>query len=192
MKILNKKILTSPSDLNNFVSCKYLIKNEIKFLNKKIHRNEEGIDQKLWKEFGIKHEKKHFELLKKYYKKNVSIKQDLSEEERYKKTLEVIKKGYDLIYHAYLIDGDFRGEVDFLIRVNKASDLGDFSYEVYDTKISRKPRPRHIYQITAYSYMLSKVQGILPEKMYLIDGADITHQYKTKEFIDYFLFTKKI
>ena len=191
MKILNNKILTSPSDLNNFVSCKYLIKNEIKFLNKKIQRNEQSIDQKLWKEFGIKHEKKHFELLKKYYKKNVSIKQDLSEEERYKKTLEVIKKGYDLIYHAYLIDGDFRGEVDFLIRVNKASDLGDFSYEVYDTKISRKPRPRHIYQITAYSYMLGKVQGILPEKMYLIDGADITHQYKTKEFIDYFLFTKK-
>ena len=88
MKILNKKILTSPSDLNNFVSCKYLIKNEIKFLNKKIQRNEQSIDQKLWKEFGIKHEKKHFELLKKYYKKNVSIKQDLSEEERYKKTLE--------------------------------------------------------------------------------------------------------
>ena len=91
MKILNNKILTSPSDLNNFVSCKYLIKNEIKFLNKKIQRNEQSIDQKLWKEFGIKHEKKHFELLKKYYKKNVSIKQDLSEEERYKKTFEVIK-----------------------------------------------------------------------------------------------------
>ena len=36
MKIKNKKFLTSPSDLNNFVICKYLIKNEIKFLNKKM------------------------------------------------------------------------------------------------------------------------------------------------------------
>tara|TARA_Y100001958_G_C21159911_1_gene494050 strand:+ start:277 stop:537 length:261 start_codon:yes stop_codon:yes gene_type:complete len=69
MKIKNKKFLTSPSDLNNFVSCKYLIQNEIKFLYKEIKRNEESIDQKLWKEFGIKHEKKHFDLLKKYYKK---------------------------------------------------------------------------------------------------------------------------
>ena len=191
MKIKNKKFLTSPSDLNNFVSCKYLIKNEIKFLNKEIRRNEESIDQKLWKEFGIKHEKKHFDLLKKYYKKNISIKQDLTEEERYKKTIEAVKKGYDLIYHAYLMDGDFRGEADFLIKVNTASELGDFSYEVYDTKITRKPKPRHIYQITAYSHMLSTIQGILPERMYLIDGDDITHQYKIKEFIDFYHYTKK-
>ena len=191
MKIKNKKFLTSPSDLNNFVSCKYLIQNDIKYLHKEIRRNEESIDQKLWKEFGLKHEKKHFDLLKKYYKKNISIKQDLTEEERNKKTIEAIKKGYDLIYHAYLIDGDFRGEADFLIKVNTSSDLGDFSYEVYDTKVSRKPKPRHIYQITAYSSMLSKIQGILPLKMYLIDGADITHQYKPKEFIDFYSFTKK-
>jgi len=65
MKIEKEQILISPSDLNNFVSCKYLIKNEIKFLSKEIRRNEESIDQKLWKEFGIKHEKKHFDLLKK-------------------------------------------------------------------------------------------------------------------------------
>ena len=105
--------------------------------------------------------------------------------------LEAINKGYDLIYHAYLIEGDFRGEADFLIKVDTASDLGNFSYEVYDTKITRKPKPRHIYQITAYSHMLSTIQGILPERMYLIDGADITHQYKIKEFIDFYHYTKK-
>ena len=65
MKIKNKKFLISPSDLNNFVSCKYLIQNEIKYLYKEIKRNEESIDQKLRKEFGIKHEEKHFDLLKK-------------------------------------------------------------------------------------------------------------------------------
>ena len=57
MKIIKNNFLISPSDLNNFVSCKYLIKNEIKFLKKEISRNEETIDQKLWKEFGIKHAK---------------------------------------------------------------------------------------------------------------------------------------
>ena len=49
MKIKNKKFLTSTSDLNNFVSCKYLIQNEIKFLYKEIERNEESIDQNLGK-----------------------------------------------------------------------------------------------------------------------------------------------
>ena len=190
MKILNNKIFTSPSDLNNFVSCKYLIKNEIKFLNKEIQRNQESIDKKLWKEFGLRHENKHFKFLKEEYKNVISIKQDLKEEERFKQTLEAIKEGFDLIYHAYFIDDNFRGEADFLIKTDTKSNLGNFSYEVYDTKVSRKPRPRHIYQITAYSSMLSKIQGALPERMYLIDGSDIIHKYKTKEFLDFYLFTK--
>ena len=38
--------------------------------------------------------------------------------------------------------------------------------------------------------MLSKIQGALPERMYLIDGSDIIHKYKTKEFLDFYLFTK--
>ena len=190
MKILDKKILSSPSDLNNFVSCKYLIQNEIKFLNKEIQRNDQSIDQKLWKEFGLKHENKHFRLFKEKYKKIISIKQDLKEDERFKLTLDAINKGYDLIYHAYFIDENFRGEADFLIRTDTKSKIGNFSYEVYDTKVSRKPRPRHIYQITAYSSMLSKIQGILPERMHLIDGSDIVHKYKTKEFLDFYLFTK--
>ena len=162
MKILNNKIFTSPSDLNNFVSCKYLIKNEIKFLNKEIQRNQESIDKKLWKEFGLRHENKHFKLLKEEYKNVISIKQDLKEEERFKQTVKAIKEGFDLIYHAYFIDDNFRGEADFLIKTDTKSNLGNFSYEVYDTKVSRKPRPRHIYQITAYSSMLSKIQGTLP------------------------------
>ncbi len=53
MKIKKDKFLTSPSDLNNFVSCKYLIQNEIKFLKNEIRRNEDSIDQELWKEFGL-------------------------------------------------------------------------------------------------------------------------------------------
>ena len=184
------KFYTSPSDLNNFVNCKYLIQNEINFLNNKVKKNEETIDQKLWKEFGLKHEKKHYKLLKVKSKKSISISQDLDEKERNKKTLEAIKSGYDLIYHAYLIDDNFRGESDFLIKTKTPSDLGDFSYEVYDTKITRKPKPRHIYQITAYSFMVSKIQGIVPKNMYLIDGSDIHHKYKTKEFLDFYLFTK--
>ena len=40
MRIIKNKFYTSPSDLNNFVSCKYLIKNEIKFLNKEMITDE--------------------------------------------------------------------------------------------------------------------------------------------------------
>ena len=36
MKIIKDNFLISPSDLNNFVACKFTIKNEIKFHKKEI------------------------------------------------------------------------------------------------------------------------------------------------------------
>ena len=63
MRIIKNKTLYSPTDLNNFVACKYTIKNGIKFHNKEIKKNDEKIDTKLWREMGVKHEEKHTLLL---------------------------------------------------------------------------------------------------------------------------------
>ena len=73
MKIEKNKFLISPSDLNNFVSCKFTIKNEIKFHNKEITKSAPSVNDKLWKEMGIEHEKNHFNKLKNQFKKNISI-----------------------------------------------------------------------------------------------------------------------
>ena len=48
MKFKDKSILISPSDLNNFVICKYLIINEIKYLKKLIKK----MKRQLIKNFG--------------------------------------------------------------------------------------------------------------------------------------------
>ncbi|MDA8933306.1 TM0106 family RecB-like putative nuclease [Candidatus Pelagibacter ubique] len=191
MKIKKGKFFISPSDLNNFVACKYTALNEIKFHNKEIKKNEDKANDKLWKDMGIEHEKKHFKILKDKYKKSISIKSDLDENDRFNETVRAIQKGYDLIYHAYLIDENFRGEADFLIKCNTPSELGDYSYEVYDTKITRNLKPRHVTQITAYSDMLGKIQKLIPEKMYLIDGSDELHSFKTIEYIELFNHGKK-
>ena len=191
MKINKGKFFISPSDLNNFVACKFTIKNEIKFHNKEISKIADRVNDKLWKEMGIEHEKKHFKLLKDKYKKSIAIKSDLDEKDRFNETIRSMEKGYELIYHAYLVDGDLRGEADFLIKCDTPSELGDYSYEVYDTKITRNLRPRHVTQITAYSDMLGKIQKLLPRKMYLIDGSDVEHSFKTIEYIDLFNHGKK-
>ena len=191
MRSKKNKFLISPSDLNNFISCKYITKNNIRFLNKEIEKKDETIDQKIRKKFGIEHEEHHFNLLKKKYKSNIIIPTDVDEDERAKKTITAMEKGVDFIYHAYFIDKQFRGEADFLIKTNYPSKKWKYSYEVYDTKISRKLKPRHLQQITAYSHFIELIQGSLPEKMYLIDGANETHPYKPKEFISHFKFSKK-
>ena len=41
MKIKKGKFFISPSDLNNFVACKYTALNEIKYHNKEIKKNED-------------------------------------------------------------------------------------------------------------------------------------------------------
>ena len=191
MKIIKNKFLISPGDLNNFVACKFTIKNEIKFHNKEISKSEEKVNDKLWKKMGIEHEKKYFQILKNKYKKSISIKSDLDEKNKFDETIRAMEKGYELIYHAYLVDGELRGEADFLIKCSTPSKFGDYSYEVYDTKITRNLRPRHLTQITAYSDMVGKIQKVLPDKMYLIDGSDEEHSFKTIEYIDLFNHGKK-
>ena len=53
MKIKNNKFLVSPSDLNNFVACKYTVLNEIKYHNKEIRKSPDRANDKLWKEMGV-------------------------------------------------------------------------------------------------------------------------------------------
>jgi hypothetical protein len=85
-------------------------------------------------------------------------------------------------------DGKFRGYADFLIKVNTESDLGSWSYEVYDTKIARNPKPLYVLQITAYSEMLGKIKGSLPTALLVLTPYAKAHTLKVNEFIDYFIY----
>ena len=191
MKIIDEKIQFSPTDLNNFVSCKYIIKNNLLVKDLNIQKKDKTADQRLRIEHGIKHEENHLKILKDKNKKNITINPKQPSLKKIEDTIDALKKGYDLIYKAYLRDGDFGGELDFLLKVKDKSKLGDYSYEVYDTKVTKNLKPKHVLQITGYSYLLSKAQGLIPSNMYLIDGSGNYNSYKVSEFIDYFLYTKK-
>ncbi|MDC0417827.1 TM0106 family RecB-like putative nuclease [Candidatus Pelagibacter sp.] len=190
MRVKKNQIFISPSDLNNFVSCKYHAFNDLNEHVKNLKKKDPSEDMKLWRRYGDEHEAKHLKLLKEKYSNNITIDPTKSDEDRFNNTIDAIKKGFDLIYKAYFIEDQFRGEADFLIKTNVKSDLGDYSYEVYDTKVTKNLKPKHVLQITAYSYLISKITGVLPKQMYLIDGKSEYHTYKVHEFLDYFNFTK--
>ena len=190
MRVKKYQIFISPSDLNNFVSCNYHALNDLNEHSKGLKKKEPSEDMKLWRRYGDEHEKKHLNILKDKYSNNITINPTKSDDERFNSTIDAIKKGYDLIYKAYFIEGKFRGEADFIIKTKQKSDLGDYSYEVYDTKITKNLKPKHVLQVTAYSYLISKITGVLPKQMYLIDGNSEYHPNKVSEFLDYFKFTK--
>ena len=81
-----------------------------------------------------------------------------------------MREGANVIYQAVLFDGRPLGYTDILVRVEQASDLGPWSYEVWDTKLARYAKASAILQICMYSDMVSGLQGRSPEKMHLALG----------------------
>ncbi len=63
------------------------------------------------------------------------------------------------------------GRADFLVRVDKPSDLGPWSYEVVETKLARSTKAHAIIQLCFYSDLLSTIQGVVPNYMHVVLGG---------------------
>jgi predicted RecB family nuclease len=99
------------------------------------------------------------------------------------RTVEAIRSGAEVIYQATFLDDEWYGRADFLIRVNKPSELGSFSYEVVETKLARSTKARAIIQLCFYCDLLAAIQGVVPEHMHVVLGGGakpekfLTHRY---------------
>ena len=94
MRIDKYKTLYSPTDLNNFVSCKYHIKNDLLADEKKYKKRELSADLKLRIKYGNEHETKHFKLFKNKNNPSITINPKLSDEKRFEATKQALAKGY--------------------------------------------------------------------------------------------------
>ena len=79
----------------------------------------------------------------------------------------------------------------FLLKCNTPSQLGDYSYEVLDTKLTRMPETKHIIQLCAYTAMLETLQGLRPTTMYLVTGDGKQHSFKVNDFFAYYCWAKQ-
>lgn len=183
----------SPSDLIAYMSCRHLTWKDLTTLKAGNHIPSGTVDtySELLQKKGKEHEETIFTRLKKQFASHISISIDKPTEYRIQETLEAIAKGTDLIYQAVLENDSWIGYADFLIKHSTPSSLGSFSYEVFDTKLAKSPRPEHIIQICSYSELLGTVQGILPEKMHLILGDSTERHYNMSEFHAYYIYLKK-
>lgn len=84
-------------------------------------------------------------------------------------------------------NGPWGGRSDFLIRVDKPSALGPFSYEVVEAKLARSAKARAILHLCFYSDLLSKIQGIQPEWMYVVlGGGTELEKFAAQHYTAYF------
>ncbi len=101
-------------------------------------------------------------------------------------TKEAMDKGYQVVFQAYLKRGDFAGFADFLIRREGESSLGDYYYEAWDTKLSKKTKPYFMMQLCCYSWMLEAIQGKLPEEAVIVLGDKTQNRLRLLAYSSYF------
>ena len=99
-----------------------------------------------------------------------------------------MRAGVDVVYQAALDDEVWSGRVDFLRRVDTPSELGAWSYEVFDTKLARETKAETILQLSVYSHLLGKLQGVRPQWMHVVaPGKDFEPEsYRVDEYAAYY------
>jgi len=183
----SKKLLTA-SKFKNWLACNYTTINELRKNKSEIKKKERSKTEKIRAQRGDEFEEKIYKELIKKYPKHIKIKKD---DHKIEKTIETIKKGYDLIHKAYFKNEDWFGQIDFLIKVEgKKTKLGNFGYEVYDTKLSSLEKTEHIVQLNIYNEWLEKLQGEnekAPDNMWLVLGnKENKKKYKVSDYQLYF------
>ncbi|MFT4629629.1 MAG: putative RecB family nuclease [Dinoroseobacter sp.] len=106
-------------------------------------------------------------------------------------TLAAMNDGVDVIAQARLELAPFAGFADFLLKVPGESSLGNYHYEVWDTKLSRSAKPTHALQLCCYADMLEELQGRLPETFTIALGDGSNEVLFTSDFFDYYLSIKR-
>ncbi len=138
-------------------------------------------------ERGLDHERSYADSLR---AKGLSV-TDISEQfgdEAVASALTAIRSGVDVILQPALTARRWFGRPDVLRRVATPSALGNWSYEVFDTKLAKETRGGTVLQLALYSEMLSHTQELLPESFHVVtpDPKTPIHTFRVHDFSAYF------
>ncbi len=115
-------------------------------------------------------------------------------DEAFLATVELMKQGKN-IYHGVLMDGHWVGMPDLLearpVEKGMKSIFGDHYYVVYDIKSGIDVKDEYKFQLTFYSLILERIQGLLPKEAYIINGSGEEKSFILDDFLDYFHLTRE-
>lgn len=163
MRNLGSNILFSATDLMRFMGCAHATALDLMRLRGEgPEPGEDSEDAALLQKQGDAHEAAHLERLKVSGRSVVEIPRgNLARDAE--ATRVALTEGAEVVFQGAFLSGNWGGWSDFLERVERPSALGPFSYEVADTKLKRRPHPKHVLQLVLYSDLLAEVQGAAPE-----------------------------
>lgn len=169
MRMAGERIRLSASDLMRFTGCRHATTLDLRYMEHgDIAPAADGDEAELLQRQGDEHEFSHLAKLRAAGHSVIEIPKDDRSLERSVALTEVaLRAGPDVVFQGALLGGAWGGYSDFLERVERPSALGAFSYEVVDTKLKRRPDPKHVLQLALYSDLLAALQGVRPEAAHL-------------------------
>jgi uncharacterized protein len=188
MKLIGKLFQLAATDLSNHLSCEHLTQLERKVtLDEFDEPKYYDPSLEVLRQRGREHEAAYVKYLSEN-KKVVDLRGQAQEA-----TLAAMKAGMDVIVQATFEEGQWHGIADILIKVEKKSKLGNWSYEAQDTKLAQNTKASTVLQLCLYTDLLGKLQGLQPEKFYVVKpGIDFpTEAYRYAEFSAYYQLVKK-
>ncbi|MEQ9231467.1 MAG: TM0106 family RecB-like putative nuclease, partial [Cyclobacteriaceae bacterium] len=188
MKISNNSVQYSASDLVNFLGCNHLNNLDRRAAIGEIELPEwNNPSLKLLQKKGEEHEGAYISHLK---TKGLSVCE--LDGQSAEATQEALKKGYDIITQARLKTGNWVGIADVLVKVDGESDLGNYHYEIEDTKLAKETKAGTVVQLCLYAELLADQQGVTPSKMRVVKPGDDfpKEEFQYAEFEAYFRLIK--
>ena len=181
MHSVQDRYVYSPSDLINFMQSEFITWMDRYYLDfpKAATPDQSTDEQRLIQQAGTDHETAFLLHLRTDGRDVCDISAD---QEPSVATLRAMRDGRDVIYQGYLQAGEFAGYPDFLARVDTPSELGAWSYEVWDTKLARHSKPYYLVQMCCYAEMLESVQGFRPRQLKVVLGSDEVPEFRTDDF----------
>lgn len=187
-----RRLQLSATDLASFLSCHHKAALEMSHAFGKIDKpsyDDPSLDSLFAR--GLEHEANYVERLRGEGRAIVTIERGKTREETIVRTLEAMRAAADVIVQGALgvtgEGGELRwfGYSDVLLKVPMPSDLGPWSYEVVDTKLSRDTKAGTILQLALYSTMLAELQGARPEHFYVVT-PEKDEVYRLDDYASYF------
>ena len=182
MQLIDGTLIVSATDLVGFLECDHLVSLELARTRGEVEKPFRDDPQlKLLQERGYQHERRYIALLEAEGRTVVEMTRGAAktpEELRHAQdeTVAAMRAGADVIFQATFFDGRWRGHPDFLIRRDdRPSVLGDYAYDVADTKLAKRVKAAAIVQMCVYGDLLEQVQGIPPETIAVVTGDRAAH-----------------
>ncbi len=193
MHLRESQLVFSATDLANYLGCRHLTQLECRVAKgerSRPFRTDERLDT--LRQLGQEHETRYVEHLREQGKSVVDLTAD-GKRSTVSDARDAMRSGADVIVQAELGRAEFWGRADLLLRVERPSELGDWSYEVADTKLSAQTRGGTLLQLCLYSDLLRDLQGVEPTTAYVVKPGDPfeTEQHPLSQYWAFFRWVRQ-